>query len=531
MNIKPMNKQSLLTPIITSTASSSTPISSTDLFLSNPSTGSDINLPITFTSSNLFNHNTILTASTNSSIAKYTSAANCSGQLQTTTTNCIQCWHIENTLLNDVSPKTNIGNDIKKTINSSNSIISTTQQNDQPQTVALNESAWQVDDVQINAPKIHYNNNANFDEKMMKSEIDTTSFIILRDDDIPITNIDLTETTNETPLNKQSNTELTSSSHSKCDDCCYCNPDLHKNSETICNFCKLQKSNRSPSQPTTAKYERETKTTSTNTNNSIPGDGGEQQQNSHRENIYEESVTKKDHTHVRTKSKDSDTVSLKCTKINSKIRRFIPEDSIDLNMFPPSSQQPPPPPPSNNKKSNINNPPPRIQKTQKQQQQQQQDVTDFLKNHTKTPDIFSPKVWQTRNQFDEKYYAGEQNHHKSSTCVRLPSPFTIISSHNYDSSHSSDCSTTSSSNSSKNEQQKNGLLIQGNRWQTNSLYQPKRQQQAKGRSSRYQDFYGSNAAGNENRNFNNNELSTAVNKISVNDESAKSAVIDKSQSK
>lgn len=498
--------------------------------------------------SNDSNNCSIITTSilTNNSIGKYTSA-NCQQAAvittNATTTNCIQCWHIENTLLNDLSSNTIastiIVNDLKKYDNKSNSknvetLTEIITQQQQPQQQTAIENVWQVDDVQSNPPKIHYNNTINLDEKSIKSEIDTTSFIILRDDDDVNANeiaektnnsLEPISATNESISNNQNTNNGLSSSHSKCDDCCYCNPNLHRNtdptSEKICNFCKLRKSNTPPQTASSSnprqhiiKDEPETKSTSTNTNHSIP-----EQHTQRGENIYEESVTKKDHTHVRTKSKDSDTVSLKCTKINSKIRRFIPEDLIDANMFPPPQTSN-----NNNNKKSGN------KQSASRQQTQNQDLTDFLKNHTKTPDLYSPKIWPPnshRTKFDE------QNHNKSSTCVRLPSPFAVISSpHNYDSSHSSDCSTTSSSNSSKNDQHKNEILPQQDtRWhQTNSIYQQHQQQkQAKGRSSRYHDFYGNND--NENKIVNNNEvLTTAVNKR-VNQESTQSAVFDKNQSK
>lgn len=135
------------------------------------------------------------------------------------------------------------------------------------------------------------------------SEIDTTSFVIVpakqkspikekkSPTKIPATSTETRqEKLPETPQSSNKTTPKTN--RDSCSDCCFCNPDLHRNVKNSpgCNFCVRKE---------TPRYELFAKT---------------------------------DHTHTQTKTKD-DIISTQCTKINEKIKRsfVIPGDSIHKN--------------------------------------------------------------------------------------------------------------------------------------------------------------------------------------------------------
>lgn len=130
-------------------------------------------------------------------------------------------------------------------------------------------------------------------------EIDTTSFVIvpakeksqIKEMKSPSkAPVICTETRHdklpETPQSSNKNSPKTN--RDSCSDCCFCNPDLHRNVKNSpgCNFCVRKE---------TPRYELFAKT---------------------------------DHTHTQTKTKD-DIISTQCTKINEKIKRsfVIPGDA------------------------------------------------------------------------------------------------------------------------------------------------------------------------------------------------------------
>lgn len=255
-----------------------------------------------------------------------------------------------------------------------------------------------------------------------KSDIDSTSFIILRDDvdlskDALLRN-GVTKLKSQPPadsseipknvLSPKSSPKLTTktppSVRDRCADCCFCNPNLH-GSVTSCSYCQARRS--------TAEPQKSQDTKSTNTSNQ-----------------FYEILSKTDHTHVRTKSKESDTVSLKCTKTNSKMRRFIPEEDL-LN-------------------GNDN-----------------EDVEETQRRLPPKVPTSSPKVDKVRKQD-----------------VRLPSPFVAkVSSSSYDSVTTSSCSSASSTSPSSPSKKCPPLPVA--RWQQKSSPTAKPP-----RASRYQSFYG-----------------------------------------
>lgn len=280
------------------------------------------------------------------------------------------------------------------------------------------ENVWQVEDIKnyksvpLKSPESRLEQ---AETPVANVEIDTTSFIVLRDDE------------NESLKNAKLD-EVLPNSRDRCVDCCFCNPDLHRrdgaSSAASCNFCNKQR---------LSSKTRETETKSTNT-----------------ARLYE-SLSKSDHTHIRTKSKESDTVSLKCTRTSSRIRRFIPEDALNGNVCGDIEEKP-----NKNRSSKV----------------------DLSKKPPKVPTPPARKV------HIETVSPSHKPNAKTTSGIRLPSPFvTAISSQSYDST-SSQCSSSSCSPGSP----KKCPALPTGRWQNSSA----QKQVNKTRASRYKDFYGEN---------------------------------------
>lgn len=276
------------------------------------------------------------------------------------------------------------------------------------------ENVWQVEDIK-NYKSIKLNSpEPQPDVPITNPEIDSTSFIVLRDDE------------NVSTKNAKLN-EILPNSRDRCVDCCFCNPDLHRregaSSVASCNFCNKQRQ---------SSKTRDTESKSTNT-----------------ARVYE-SLSKSDHTHIRTKSKESDTVSLKCTRTNSRIRRFIPEDALNGNVCEDTEEKP-----DKNRPAKV----------------------DLSKKPPKAPNISPAKKVNIESP-------SHKQNAKTTSGIRLPSPFvTGISSQSYDST-SSQCSSSSCSPGSP----KKCPVLPTGRWQNNSI----QKQLNKTRASRYKEFYGEN---------------------------------------
>lgn len=294
-----------------------------------------------------------------------------------------------------------------------------TVQKDVQRNCVQDENVWQVEDIKnyksvtIKSPELLLDLS---ETPATTTEIDSTSFIVLRDDE-------------NVSLKNGKLDESLPNSRDRCVDCCFCNPDLHRrdgaSSAASCNFCNKQRQ---------SSKTRETESKGTNT-----------------ARVYE-SLSKKDHTHIRTKSKESDTVSLKCTRTNSRIRRFIPEDALNGNVCD-----------DNEEKPNKNRSP----------------VPDLSKKPPKAPTI-SP----ARKVIIESKSPSHKLNAKTTSGIRLPSPFvTAISSQSYDST-SSQCSSSSCSPGSP----KKCPVLPTGRWQNSGG----QKQLNKTRASRYKDFYGEN---------------------------------------
>lgn len=199
----------------------------------------------------------------------------------------------------------------------------------------MSQDEWQISNIKsLQACDDSINSVLSVTEIDPGTEIDTTSFIVVRDnpDKNPSTSTaynsrkDLPPITLCSPFinipHYQNAGDMNEpvSSQQRCNDCCFCNPDLHKRSRSIssaCNYCNRLNDKWKPASSRASSQNETVFNKSTNT----------------KPQKFFETQSKTDHTHIRTRSKDSDTVSLKCTKINTKFQRILPEDELNGNVF------------------------------------------------------------------------------------------------------------------------------------------------------------------------------------------------------
>lgn len=505
------HNQHICTTTTTPSANSSallTPISS-DIFLSNSSAGSDGNsLPIidkVLRLSSLTNKGLLISTliSNNNHLSDCVALNHHKSSIRPPTADCARCRYIEDELLKDFS--NSLANDLQKPGDNGEQVhyrneptvlnVSSVQKEECLSNI---ESVWQVDDgktVNISEKQSSPKTEVVLEENSSKAEIDSTSFIILRDDDddgAGTTNRTSTKSATEEEMRKNSSgIILNRPSRGQCDDCCYCNPSLHQNdgssNERACNYCKSAKPGDTPLAEDAHRNGVEHKST-TGTNTALQPETG---------TVYEEKLTTKDHTHVRTKSKDSDTVSLKCTKINSKIRRIIPENDVSIEIL-----------------SNMH----RKKKDATKQRQRAKPMTSNSggwNNRGREREETTGKG-QTESKLSEK-----DNPAKSTRCNRRSRPFDIISSQSYDSSHH--CSSSSSSPTSPKREI---VLPAAGRMRSNSMFHGRKL--ANERTSRYQDFYANNG---DKQNNNNLTDVIATEQKRVNENSVIPATINHNQSK
>lgn len=308
------------------------------------------------------------------------------------------------------------------------------------------------------------------------TDIDTTSFIVVRDDCAPTSSFStpyihrppqIPPLSHFAPSINTANTHEMGESHSqqRCNDCCFCNPDLHKRSRSIsrnCSYCdRLNERWQATSPKATVKKD----TLINKGTNTKP------------ERFFE-TQSKTDHTHVRTRSKDSDTVSLKCTRINTKVRRLLTEDMVNGNVF------------------------------ENKEHDQYEESVKCQKKATKPPraPLISPKqVSSTCTKDKQRNTTSTATHspRSATNSVRLPSPFinnaNSTSTQSYDSatSSSSQCSSSLSSAGPASPSKKITLPVA--RWQNHNSAGVASSREAtlpamgnnnKVRKSRYQHFYG-----------------------------------------
>lgn len=162
-----------------------------------------------------------------------------------------------------------------------------------------------------------------------KSSVDSSSFIVLHDENENAANffpnITSTEPSTNRSLPQSTKTNTGVGFNRPCVDCCFCNPMLHHNSSAVdgspkkCNFC----SSRHQSMHTTPANSSRFQTSNTNIDASARSSTAPTE-------LYE-SKYRSNHTHIRTHSRDSDTINTQCTKkTNRKIRKTILNGSDDV---------------------------------------------------------------------------------------------------------------------------------------------------------------------------------------------------------
>lgn len=158
----------------------------------------------------------------------------------------------------------------------------------------------------------------------LKFGVDSTSFIVLNDENenasrfLPnITSTDTSQNTMRNGIHDSKNTF-----DRPCDDCCFCNPSLHHKRRNVneatpkkCNFCSSRQQSTQTTPATSTRYQDKSQSTNdidASARSSIP-----------MERIYE-SKYRSNHTHIRTHSKESDTINTQCTKkTNKKVRKTL----------------------------------------------------------------------------------------------------------------------------------------------------------------------------------------------------------------
>lgn len=180
-------------------------------------------------------------------------------------------------------------------------------------------------------------------DSTINTGIDSTSFIVLRNDE-HLTHFFPNITTTGTSTASGNNLFYSKNSsadnlHRPCYDCCFCNPTLHHrrddSSPKTCNFCSSCNHTRRDETSTNSRYQQPTNV------NPLHNGTSERSSTAATERLYE-SRFRSNHKHVRTRSRESGTVSTNCTKrSNRKIRQIAPssEDLTNGNV-PQTDQQP-----------------------------------------------------------------------------------------------------------------------------------------------------------------------------------------------
>lgn len=159
----------------------------------------------------------------------------------------------------------------------------------------------------------------------IKFGVDSTSFIVLHDENENTSRFLPNITGNDSESNR--NGAYQNTFDRPCEDCCFCNPSLHhkhrNDNETPkkCNFCTSRQQSTQTTPATSIRNHEKVQSTTNNDSSarsSVP-----------MERFYE-SKYRSNHTHIRTHSKDSDTVNTQCTKkTNKKVRRTLLNGSDD----------------------------------------------------------------------------------------------------------------------------------------------------------------------------------------------------------
>lgn len=193
-----------------------------------------------------------------------------------------------------------------------------------------NENVWQVSNIDKYDTMGKFNlSSATTQSSINTSGVDSTSFVILHDENVPhfLPNITATGSEHSTVRNGYYPSKRSGPFNRPCDDCCFCNPNLHQNryngvesSPKKCNFCssRQQSSQTTPNNSMRFPTKNETQPNETSTRSSTAPT----------ERIYE-SKYRSSHTHVRTHSRESDTINTQCTKKTNRLVRRSVQNGID----------------------------------------------------------------------------------------------------------------------------------------------------------------------------------------------------------
>lgn len=275
---------------------------------------------------------------------------------------CTECETIENELNDGPAPALTVtANDDSETTPSDDRTES--KQLESPLTAVTkgsSENVWQVSNIEkydtfsklnlspITVLSSHDDSTLTTAESMINTGIDSSSFIVLKNDEHFFPNI----TTSGTSITSQNNLfhskhSAAGDNHRPCYDCCFCNPTLHQRNDNsspkTCNYCST--CHRSSRENVTAadNIRRQRSKNIKRLNNGTAdrsATAATTTTTTTTERLYE-SHFRSDHKHTRTRSRDSGVISTNCTRrSNRKIREITPapDDVINGNVAEP--QQP-----------------------------------------------------------------------------------------------------------------------------------------------------------------------------------------------
>lgn len=258
---------------------------------------------------------------------------------------CSECDSIENNIRQEdnASPKKQATLDVKAKVNKSDEKLHLLAIKPINHSTS-NENVWQVTDTEkydttgkfmISPLTVCSSQGASTltSNSALKFGVDNTSFIILHDENENASHF-LPNITNDSDQSGIRNENYPSkigqnTFERPCDDCCFCNPTLHhkrrngkEQSPKRCNFCssRQQSTQTTPATSTRCqeKSQIENGDAETTARTSAP-----------MERIYE-SKFRSNHTHIRTHSRESDTINTQCTKkTNKKVRKTLLNSSDD----------------------------------------------------------------------------------------------------------------------------------------------------------------------------------------------------------
>lgn len=171
----------------------------------------------------------------------------------------------------------------------------------------------------------------------IKFGVDSSSFIVIHDENENASHFLPNITSSEADQTPMRNGAYQSKGQNQfdrpCEDCCFCNPTLHhkrrngnENSPKKCNFCSSRQQSTQTTPATSTRYQDKGQSVN---NNATPAATTAKQSSVPVERIYE-SKYRSNHTHIRTHSKESDTVNTQCTKkTNRKVRKTLLSGSDD----------------------------------------------------------------------------------------------------------------------------------------------------------------------------------------------------------